>query len=227
MKKFAGIFLCMMLLCATAALAQDDNHNIPGQNNTPTEESSSAPETPQKPAEYNVRATPKMQFSVGYSYRAYSPTASTTLKLNGGYISGEYNIFSWVGVLGEGTAAVRKQGASSLGTAQTLSVYSGLVGPEFYPLKHRKVTLFGHVLVGDGYYYLYAPAAGGFSSRVTTSSGLSFEAGAGVDVRIKRHWSLRLAEGDYGETSFSVAGANPHQVTYRISAGIVYLRGEK
>jgi hypothetical protein len=168
-----------------------------------------------------------LEISGGYSYRAYSPTASTTFKLNGGYISADYNIFSWIGVAGEGMAAVRKQGAGTLGTSQTLSIFTGLAGPQVYPLRHRKVTLFTHFLIGEGYYYLRAPAFGGFSTRVTTSSGFAWEGGGGLDVRIKPHWSIRLVEGDYGETSFSVAQANPHQVGYRLSAGIVYLRGQK
>lgn len=220
MKRFAGVFFCVAVLCAAPAKAQDSASASQG--------SSSAPAPTTKPAApFDMRATPLLEISGGYSYRAYSPTASTTFKLNGGYLSADYNIFSWIGVAGEGMAVVRKQGAGALGTSQTLSIFSGLAGPQVYPLRHRRMTLFTHFLVGEGYYYLRAPAFGGFSTRVTTANGFSWEGGAGLDVRIKSHWSIRLIEGDYGETSFSVANANSHQVGYRLSAGIVYLRGQK
>ena len=149
------------------------------------------------------------------------------MKLNGGYLSVDYNLFSWVGIAAEGSAAVRNEGAQSLGTSQTLTIFTGLVGPQIYPLRHRKLTVFTHILLGDGYYYTKAPAFGGFSANITTKSGFAWEVGGGMDVRIKKHWSIRLIEGDYGETSFSLPSANPHQVGYRLSAGIVYLIGEK
>ena len=149
------------------------------------------------------------------------------MKLNGGFLSVDYNLFSWVGIAAEGSAAVRKEGAQSLGTAQTLTIFTGLVGPQAYPLRHRRLTVFMHILLGDGYYYTKAPAFGGFSANVTTESGFAWEVGGGMDVRIKKHWSIRLVQGDYGETSFSLPSANPHQVGYRLSAGVVYLIGEK
>lgn len=225
MKKLAGTLVCIAVLCAAPIITSAQETPAPAP-----QESSSAPPstTPSRPAEqYNTRATPTLEISGGYSYRAYSPTPSTTTKLNGGYVSVDYNLFSWVGIAAEGSAAVKKEGAQSLGTAQTLTIFTGLAGPQIYPLRHRKLTVFTHILLGDGYYYTKAPAFGGFSTNITTKSGFAWEVGGGMDVRIKKHWSIRLIEGDYGETSFSLPSANPHQVGYRISAGIVYLIGGK
>lgn len=239
MKKLAGTLVCIAVLCAAPiiASAQEPPTQAPApqapvpQATAPTaEESSSTPSStpPARPAEqYNTRATPTLEISGGYSYRAYSPTPSTTMKLNGGFVSVDYNLLSWVGIAAEGSATVRKEGAQSLGTSQTLTIFTGLVGPQIYPLRHRKLTVFTHILMGDGYYYTKAPAFGGFSANVTTNSGFAWEVGGGMDVRIKKHWSIRLIEGDYGETSFSLASANSHQVGYRISAGVVYLIGER
>ncbi|MGH9574794.1 MAG: hypothetical protein ACRD40_14855 [Candidatus Acidiferrales bacterium] len=247
MKKLAGTLVCIAVLCAVpivthaqeppaqepASQAPEPQAPTPQTTTLPSptpEESSSTPSStpPAHSAEqYNTRTTPMLEVSGGYSYRAYSPTPSTTVKLNGGFASVDYNLLSWVGIAAEGSATVRKEGAQSLGTSQTLTIFTGLVGPQIYPLRHRKLTVFTHILIGDGYYYTKAPAFGGFSANVTTNSGFAWEVGGGMDVRIKKHWSIRLIEGDYGETSFSVAGANAHQVGYRISAGIVYLIGEK
>jgi hypothetical protein len=220
MKKLAGMFFCLTVLCAVPATAQD---TAPAAQNAP----SAPPAAPQPAAkvQYNPRVPAQWEFSGGYVYRPYSPNANTTLKMNGAYVSADYNVFSWLGATVEGLGVLRKQGDQSVGTAQTLGILTALAGPQIYPLRHRKVSLFGHVLIGEGYYQLTAPAFGGFPSKRNTSSGFAYEAGMGLDVRIKSHWSIRLVEGDFGETSFNVG--EPRQEGYRISGGIVYLRGQK
>lgn len=221
MKRLAWVVLCVAGLCAGPVRAQES---------TPAaqESSSAPPPASQKPAaRYNPRATPAVEISGGYSYRGYSPNSSNTFKLNGGYLSADYNILSWIGIAGEATATVRKQGAQALGTAQTFSIFTAMVGPQVYPLHHRRATVFSHLLLGDGYYYLKAPAFGGFAANVTSKHAFSWEIGGGLDVRVKEHWSLRLIEGDYGETSFSIPATNPRQVGYRVSVGAVYLIGQK
>lgn len=207
-------------LCASSAMAQGSVPAVPDTQSTP------APAPQAKGPKYNSRIPAQFELSGGYTYRAYEPNAATTLKLNGAYISGEYNVFSWVGVAVEGVASGRKEGVGSLGTSQTLGIFAAMAGPQFYPLRHRKFTLYGHILAGEGFYALSTPAFGGFPSKLTTSNSMTFEAGVGVDLRIKRHWSLRLAEGDYGQTSFN-QGGNPQQDTYRFSTGVVYLIGQK
>jgi hypothetical protein len=219
MKRLVAVLFCLSAFCAAPLLAQDSSSQ--GDQNAQTTSS-----TPAHPAPaYNPRIPARFEFSGGYVYRPFSPTANQTLKMNGGYASADYNIFTWLGVSGEGLGVVRKQGEANLGTSQTLSIFTGLIGPQFYPMRHRKVTLFGHALIGEGYYNLWAPAFGGFPAKRTTSTGFAYEVGAGLDVRIKAHWAIRLIEGDFGETSFSVG--DPKQEGYRITAGVTYLRGQK
>ena len=219
MKKLVSAMFCLSLLWAAPVMAQDSS----SQGAQSVQASPSAPTHPA--LAYNPRIPAKFEFSLGYVYRPFSPTANQTLKMNGGYASADYNIFTWLGVTAEGLGVVRKQGEANLGTSQTLSVFTGLIGPQFYPMRHRKVTLLGHAMVGEGYYNLWAPAFGGFPAKRTTSTGFAYEVGMGLDVRIKSHWAIRLIEGDFGETSFSVG--DPKQEGYRISAGITYLRGQK
>lgn len=223
MKRLASL-ICLAFLCALSAMAQGTQ----GTQNTvpaiPEPQNVPAP-APQSRKKFDATIPARFELSGGYSYRAYSPNATTTLKLNGAYASGEYNIFSWVGVVVEGTATARKQGVTSLGTSETLGIFSVLAGPQFYPIRHRKFTLFGHFLAGEGFYALSTPAYGGFPSKVTTSMSSTFEAGIGLDFRATKRWEIRLAEGDYGQTSFSTG--NPHQDNYRVAAGVVYLIGQK
>lgn len=222
MKKLAGMLFCATALCVAAGsvLAQDAapaSQNVP---NTPTTQGKVAV----KP-QYNPRVPAKWEFSAGYVYRPYSPNANTTLKMNGAYISADYNVFSWIGATVEGLGVLRKQGDPNIGTSQTLGILTALAGPQIYPLHHRKVTLFGHILIGEGYYQLTTPAFGGFPAKKNSSGGFAYEAGMGLDMRIKAHWSIRLVEGDFGETSFNLG--NARQEGYRITTGIVYLRGQK
>jgi Outer membrane protein beta-barrel domain len=220
MRKTAALLFSLFVLWSAPLCAQ----NAPAS----TDQNPPAAPTPQPtvaPVAYNPRIPAKMELSAGYTYRAFSPDASTTLKTNGGFVSAEYNVISWIGAEVEATGVIRKQGTDNLGTAQTLTIFTAMGGPRIYPLRHRRISLYGHVLIGEGYYRLTSPAFGGFPAKVTTSNGFSFEAGTGVDLRLKSHWSILLGEGDYGETSFQLT--NSHQDSYRVSAGIVYLWGQK
>ena len=220
MKRLATMFW-LGVLCASSAIAQGTQGTVPAIPDT-----QNVPAPTQAPKrKYDPHTPAKFELSGGYSYRGYEPNASTTFKLNGAYLSGEYNILSWVGVAVEGSATGRRQGVSALGTSQTFGIFTVMAGPQFYPLRHRRFTLFGHILAGEGFYALSAPAFGGYPSKLTTGNSTTFEAGAGVDLRVTKHWAIRLGEGDYGETGFNQG--NPHQVTYRISTGFVYLLGQK
>ena len=224
MKKFAGILFCVAVLQAASVKAQSapsTPQNIP---NTPAQASSSAGKPPIA-EQYNPRIPAEVEISAGYAFRRYSPTPSTGFGMNGGYISVDYNVFSWLGAAAEGLAVGRISGSQSLGTYEKWGIVAGLGGAQFYPLRHRKVTPFGKVMVGEGYYVLTSPAFADFPAKTTTSTGFIYEVGGGFDLRIKRHWSIRIIEGDYGSTAF--LGGTPRQLSYRISAGVVYLRGEK
>lgn len=232
MKKLAVLLFCIVMLRCAPVRAQDAAP--PAQNPpsapAPTPAPAAPAEAPAAPApaistRFNPRIPARFEISFGYSYRAYSPTISTTLKTNGVYASFEYNVFSWIGVYGDAAATGRTQGVQSEGTAQSLGILTALGGIQAYPLRHHKVTLFMHALGGEGYYGLRAPAYGGFASKTVTSNGFAYEVGAGLDIRIKQHWAIRAAEGDYGATSFF--GGNPHQGGYRVATGLVYLIGEK
>ena len=83
---------------------------------------------------------------------------------------------------------------------------------------------YGPAYYGGG----YAPAYGGFQSKTIATTGMNYEFGGGFDWRIKPHWSVRLIEADYMISSFKASSlSDPRQTGFRISAGIVYLRGQK
>jgi hypothetical protein len=174
---------------------------------------------------YDVHTPAKIEASFGYTLRTYSGPLGS-VRMNGAYISGDYNIFRWLGATGEALAVQRDVGDESIGTKQSYSIATAMAGPQFYPLFHHKLTPFGHVMAGIGGLHFTAPAYGGFGAQDVTSSALAYEAGVGVDLRIKQHWAARLVEVDYGATKF-YGGRGGNQGSTRFSFGVVYLIAQK
>jgi hypothetical protein len=169
-----------------------------------------------------AQVTPKFQVSAGYLFDSFqtSATYNTSLHLNGLYGSLDYNPLRRIG------AEVQySQGVKDQGTLGDNSLYTFMIGPQIYPFGHRHISVYGHVLLGEGYYRLSYPAQGGFPATVNTDSSLAWQAGAGVDVTVKKAWGIRLLEADYGHTDFF--GARPGQGSIRISFGFVYHFGAK
>jgi opacity protein-like surface antigen len=156
-----------------------------------------------------------IEASAGYTLRVYTQPDYSHSALNGWYASADYNILHRIGAAGEITGTYK-----DLGTNGNLSVYSAMVGPQIYPFAHNhKITPFGHVLFGVGFYRISYPAFGGFPATVTTDTNFSWQAGGGVDMTRTKHWAIRLIELDYGSTNFP---ANRSHSTYRASVGFVY-----
>jgi hypothetical protein len=210
MKKPAALF-GLLVLFAVPAMAQD--------NPAPAAQ---APETPadQKPAKHVERYTPKLELSGGYTYRKFYFPNGTTVGMKGWYGSVDYNIFSRLGVSVE-ASGVRK----NRGLPGDTTIYSFLVGPQIYPLGHRNLTPFVHVLFGEGYYRNVVPSFGGFTGPVQTITTSTWQAGGGVDFYIKKHLGIRVFEADYG--TIKVFGHPIDRGSGRVSFGVVYRFGGK
>jgi hypothetical protein len=160
------------------------------------------------------------EISGGYSFREVYQPNRARVGLNGGYGSIEYNVINRLGVVAEASGGVKNQGLNG-----NLSVYSLMVGPQIYPIKHRrKVTPFAHFLVGGDFYRNDFPAVGGFPHTVSTDTAFGWEAGGGIDWVYRKHWNIRLIQLDYAPTKFLGGGK---QTGYRGSIGVVYRFGEK
>src|SRR5690348_1140487 len=224
MKRRVG-FLVVALLCALPVCAQETPQPAP-DTSTPGPSSSSSTSAGSAPAaaasasqpSFDAREAAAWEISAGFALRDYS-TPGLNLKMDGGYFSVNYNILSWLGVEGEGLAVFKQQGKQSLGTREKWALVTGMAGPKVYPFHHHKVTPFAHFLIGMGYYDLSVPAFGGFPSSKSTSTAMAYEIGGGLDLRIKRHWAVRLVQAGFDQTAFY--GGNPKQGGYRFSTGIV------
>jgi len=218
MRRFMGLSV-LLILCAIPAFAQDVPASSPTPSTPQAPVSSASPdETPPK-----AKSVSKTEISGGFTlHRFYQYAGATpTMAMPGGYADIEHNFFQrWLGAELQVSAAYRNQGAPG-----KLGIYTVMVGPTFYPLGHRKITVFGHFLVGEGFYRDTIAASAGFPSHVNTHTSLAWTPGAGIDLIVSRSLSVRLAQVDYTQTKF--LGGTVHDSDLRISVGIVYRFGNK
>jgi len=215
MKRLA-VLLGLLAVLAIPAVAQEN----PSPGAQPPE--SQTPETPsgKKPAKHVERYTPKYEISGGYTHRSFYFPGGSTLGMDGWYGSFGYNLYHWLGGYLDGSGVYENRGL--LGDT---SIYTILAGPRVYPLGHRRLTLFGQVLFGEGYYRNVIPSSGGFTGPIQTSWAFLWQGGGGADFFVRKHWGIRLVEVDYGKPKFFGNGFD-HGTT-RVSFGVVYRFGER
>jgi hypothetical protein len=167
-----------------------------------------------------AQGTSALSVSAGYSLRMFTEPGNTRDDLNGFYVSANYDLFKRFGAEAEVS-----DGYVDRGTNGNLSILSGMIGPRFYPLGHHKITLFAHVLGGEGYYRVKYPAFSGFPATLNTYLAPTWEAGGGIEYKHSNRWSVRIIEGDFGQTRFFTGAGS--QTNIRVSAGVIYHFGQK
>ncbi|MGB0036613.1 MAG: outer membrane beta-barrel protein [Candidatus Acidiferrales bacterium] len=169
--------------------------------------------------------TPVYEIEGGYTLRSYYPPSAARFVMNGWNVTGDYNIKRWLGVAADLSGTYKNQGVDG-----TTDIYAIVVGPRVHPFRHRhKLDLYGQLLFGAGYIRNTIPAAGGFPTLSKSDFSSAVVAGAGIDLRISEHWSVRLIEFDYENTRFfsSATTGTANQDNFRISIGISRRFGEK
>jgi peptidoglycan-associated lipoprotein len=162
----------------------------------------------------------RAELALDYTYlRSNAPPGSCTcFNLNGGSAT-----FAWP-VKPGGFAAVadltvdQASGIGSSGLGLRLATFTG--GARYVPrIGHSPLQPFGQVSVG------LAHASGtlvgkGTPGAINAGSAFAANMGGGLDVRINRRISMRVAEADYLLTTVH-NDTNNHQNNLRISAGLV------
>jgi|HubBroStandDraft_1064217.scaffolds.fasta_scaffold00145_34 opacity protein-like surface antigen len=155
---------------------------------------------------------------------------------------GQYNANRWIGVAAEvsgrsGTPITAATGSSASGLPN-LSAYTFLAGPVLSYRTKSKLTPFIHALFGWDRARLGAgPIAGvevPLSSLGTTHADVAAALGGGVDYRLSRRVSLRLAQLDEFYTTHNLnkfynnafdttlfQGFSTHEDNLRVSTGVV------
>ncbi|MGC2330557.1 MAG: hypothetical protein WA581_03820 [Candidatus Acidiferrales bacterium] len=226
MKKFAGLFVLLVLVVVPAVAQDAPSQDSPSQS-TSSSSSQTTPDENQKPEKKpSSQFSPKYEISAGYAHRSYYTAGSAKIGMNGWVGSFDYNWRTWLGFEGEIQGVYKTIYYVDAATAMP-SIYTIMAGPQLFPFRHHKYTPFGHVLFGEGYYRQAFGPYGGFGSSETDYFSHAWEAGGGLDVHIKPHWSVR-GMFDYGSTHFgSSSSGSTGQGSYRFSVGMVYYFGKK
>ena len=218
MQRLLGLSV-LLILFASPVFAQD----VPAGSQTPDATKPPTTSAPQDETPPVAKSVSRTEISGGFTLHRYYDYAGAgqTIAMVGGYADIEHNIIQrWLGAELQVSAAYKDQGAPG-----KLSIYTVMAGPTFYPLGHRKITVFGHILAGEGFYRDTIAASAGFPSQVNTHTSLAWTPGGGIDLNVSRSLSVRVVQLDYTQTKFS--GSTFHDHDTRISAGIVYHFGVK
>jgi len=222
MKKLVGLFVFAALV-ASAAFAQAQAQQGQSSSGPPVQVRKEGPSKTPKRKKGPPPETPKIELSASGSFNRYTAPIGYYVDMAGWNGSADYNLRRWAGAQIEASGDYGRK--AYFGKS---SVYTILAGPQFFPLRHHKITPWGHFLFGEGYYRNSIPAFGGFQPKVNTDFAFVWEGGAGVDINFKQHWLIRFPQFDYMSTRFLRTGSTqPAQSNYRASIGIVYRIGKR
>jgi opacity protein-like surface antigen len=99
---------------------------------------------------------------------------------------------------------------SEIGSLDT-HVHNYMFGPTFAVARDRKVSYFAHALFGGSHLHIG-------SGLDYSDNAFAMAYGGGVDAKVNKHFSVRLAQVDYVYTKFQ----EDHQNHFRYSGGLVY-----
>jgi opacity protein-like surface antigen len=160
---------------------------------------------------------PRVEAFGGYSY-AHLSADSVSSNLNGGSASVAYNLYSWLGVVGDFGGY---HGDANFGNA---NLYSYLFGPKI-ALRHGPITPFVQALFGGA--HASATVDCEDTARIRSQddgcgsvgeNSFAMTVGGGLDWNATPHIGVRLIQAEYFMTNF----ASTRENGARISAGVVF-----
>ncbi len=167
---------------------------------------------------------PSNEIALDYTYVHTNapPGGCGCFSMNGGSGSYAYHFGPQFAALIE-VGAVHASKIDATGLDLTLTSY--LAGPRFYYRRpNARLVPYGQILLGA------VRATGGLapanSGRSSSSTVLGSTLGGGIEFKISRAITLRVAQVDYFVTTFDNK-ADDHQNNLRISAGAAYHFGKR
>jgi hypothetical protein len=171
----------------------------------------------------------KFSLGGGYMYRSLLEADAHRENMSGFNLYADYALLRWLSIgadLSGGYNISRVNGNTQ--------IYTLMFGGRIYPFGHKhKLIPFAQVLAGPAFSVFNLESQGGFPVNDYWSHAGVFMGGAGLDVRYKKRWTIRLIELDYEETHFYNIVNSPGgfysggQGNYRGSVGIIYHFGVK
>jgi len=174
------------------------------------------------PVAENAGAHPELALTYMYIRSNAPPAGCGCFSMNGGSGSFAWPMgtgrFALVGSVTDTTA----QNLLGSGQVLNLSVYAG--GVRYKPFHRGPGQPFGQALLGVAH-SSGALVKGQYSVTTNANAALATQVGGGVDLRLSRHFALRLAEVNYLLTTFNNA-TNDRQNSLGLNTGIVFRFGQ-
>jgi outer membrane protein OmpA-like peptidoglycan-associated protein len=181
--------------------------------------------------------TPKAELFLGYSYLRSVPTleaGNRVVWLNGGSGSIAFNVNRYLGIVADvgdyTNSEIRFQGAykSTVDVNDADGgVMSYLIGPRL-SFRHDRITPFVQALFGGVHASEVTLADCTFScTLLPAQTDFAWTAGGGLDVRVHRHFAIRIIQAEYMMTRFQdySTGDTGSQNDVRLSSGLVFRFG--
>jgi len=181
--------------------------------------------------------TPKAELFLGYSYLRSVPTleaGNRLVWLNGGSASIAFNVNRYLGIVADvgdyTNSEIRFQGAYGA-TVDVNDADGGVISYLFGPrlsFRHKRITPFVQALFGGVHASEVTLANCTFScTLLPDQNAFALTAGGGLDVRVHRHFAIRVIQAEYMMTRFQdySTGNTASQNDVRLSSGLVFSIG--
>jgi hypothetical protein len=190
---------------------------------------------PAPPVGRAYRSYPRVELFLGYSYLRGMPTYSPgnrMVYMNGGSTSIAFNLNRYFGLVGDfggfdaSEIDLTGAGANPAGTVNASgTAYTYMAGPRLSYRRYRIVpfaqALFGGIHASQ---VTLSGCTGNLCTPLPTENAFAMTAGGGLDLRIQRHFAIRLVQAEYMMTRFAdlSTGNRDTQNDMRLSTGLVF-----
>jgi hypothetical protein len=162
----------------------------------------------------------------GYTYmHANVVITNNTFNMNGGSGSVAYHLTDWFALVGD-VGFTHSGAVASQPFSLNITTYE--FGPRVVWHNHSHLTPYAQILIGGGHASgtLYTSSLGTGLAPIGASNDFNFSTGGGVDWKLSRGFSVRLAQAEYLHTQFANR-VNNSESSFRLSTGVVFNFGKK
>lgn len=180
---------------------------------------------------------PRIELFLGYSYLRAVPSISADNRLawlNGGSASIALNLNRHLGIVGDfggfNDTEIKLFGTNPSSVPDSSgTVYTYLFGPRLSFRNDGRITPFAQVLFGGIHAseVTLSDCTGAACILLPSEDTFAMTAGGGLDVKVHRHFAIRVIQAEYLMTRFETrtTGDTARQNDIRLSSGIVFRFG--
>lgn len=169
-----------------------------------------------------AQETPRVEVYGGYAYQRLDQGRSG-VNANGFDASVAVNLNRWVGIVSDFAFVTKDQGTLFGFFKLDTDQFTYTFGPRVTFRNKTRFTPFAHALFGGAHQRVETNITLNGVNLSSSDDSFAMALGGGMDLRINRILSLRLAQIDYRPTRFGFFGV---QDNFQVSTGVVFHFGK-